>query len=91
MGSVVVAHGLQSPGSIVVVYWLGCPAACGILPDQGLNWCLALQGRFLTTGPPGNSNNLFLNGSRKESNEASFISSIVSAHNDWQYKFLNNH
>ena len=82
---------LQSPGSVAVVYWLSCPAACAILPDQGLNWRLALQGTFLTTGSPGNPNNLFLNGVRKESNAASFVSSIVSAHNDLQYKFLNNH
>ena len=35
--SVVVAHGLQSKGSVVVVLGLSCLAACGIFPDQGLN------------------------------------------------------
>ena len=37
--SVVVAHGLQSKGSVVVVLGLSCLAACGIFPDQGLNVC----------------------------------------------------
>ena len=31
--------GLQSAGSVVVVYGLSCSAACGIFPDQGLNPC----------------------------------------------------
>ena len=35
--SVVVAPGLQSTGSVVVVHGLGFSVACGILPDQGLN------------------------------------------------------
>ena len=39
MGSVVVAHGLQSTGSVAVAYGLSCSAACEILPDQGLNPC----------------------------------------------------
>ena len=35
--SVVVARGLQSAGPVVVAHGLHCPAACGNLPDQGLN------------------------------------------------------
>ena len=38
-GSVVVARGLQSTGSVVVVHRLSCSMACGIFPDQGLNPC----------------------------------------------------
>ena len=37
--SVVVAHGLQSTGSVVVTQELSCSAACGVFPDQGLNPC----------------------------------------------------
>ena len=37
--SVVVACGLQSTGSVVVAHGFSCSAACGILPDQGLNPC----------------------------------------------------
>ena len=37
--SVVVARGLQSTVSVVVVHGLSCSAACGILPDQGSNPC----------------------------------------------------
>ena len=40
MGSVMVAPGLWSTGSIVVVRWLSCSTACGIFPDQGSNPCL---------------------------------------------------
>ena len=36
-GSVVVARGLQSTGSVVVAHRLICSAACGIFPDQGSN------------------------------------------------------
>ena len=39
-GSVVVAHGLQSTGSVVVVHRLSCFAACGIFLDQGSSPCL---------------------------------------------------
>ena len=45
-------------GSVVAARGLICPAACGILvPDQGSNPRLspALEGRLLTTGPPGKS------------------------------------
>ena len=38
--SVVVAHGLQSTGSTVVVHRLTCSPACGIFPNQGSNQCL---------------------------------------------------
>ena len=37
--SVVVACGLQSAGSVVVVHRVNCSAACGIFLDQGLNPC----------------------------------------------------
>ena len=37
--SLVVACGLQSAGSVVVVHGLSCSAACGIFPDQGSNSC----------------------------------------------------
>ena len=36
MGSRVLAHRLQSTGS-VVPHWLSCPLAYGIFPDQGSN------------------------------------------------------
>ena len=39
MGSVVVARGLWSAGSVVVAHRLRCSAACGIFPDQGSNPC----------------------------------------------------
>ena len=42
-------------GSVVVALGLSCSVPYGILPDQGSNQCPpALQGRFLTTGPPEN-------------------------------------
>ena len=37
--SVVVARGLHSAGSVVVVHGLSCSAACGIFLDQGSNPC----------------------------------------------------
>ena len=39
MGSVVVAHGLQSAGSAAVAHGTSCSTACGIPPDQGPNLC----------------------------------------------------
>ena len=39
VASLVVAQGLWSTGSAVVAHELSCPAACGIHPDQGSNWC----------------------------------------------------
>ena len=39
-GSVVVAPGLWSTGSIAVAHRLNYSAACGIFPDQGSNPCL---------------------------------------------------
>ena len=39
VGSVVVACGLQSTGSVVVAHGLSCSVACGIFLDQGLNPC----------------------------------------------------
>ena len=40
VGSIVVARGLQSAGSVVMVHRLTCSRACGIFPDQGSNPCL---------------------------------------------------
>ena len=64
-GSVVVAcrlstsgtWALERTGSVVVACRLSCPVACGILvPLPGIEpMSPALQGRFLTTGPPGKS------------------------------------
>ena len=51
--SAVVAPGLQSTGSVVVVHGLRCPAACGILVPKLTS--PVLQDGFLTTGPPGKS------------------------------------
>ena len=50
---VFVAHGL----SLVVVHRLSCPMACGTLvPQPGMEpVSSALEGGFLTTGPPGKS------------------------------------
>ena len=42
---------LLNPGSVVTMDRLSCPAACGVLPDPGLNVSPVLAGRFLTTGP----------------------------------------
>ena len=39
VGSVVVARGLQSTGSVVVAHGRSCSVACGIFPDQGSNLC----------------------------------------------------
>ena len=39
VASLVVEHGLQGTGSVVVVYGLSCPVACGIFADQGSNPC----------------------------------------------------
>ena len=65
MGSFVAARGLLSScgmGSVVVARGLSCPAACGILvPRPGIDPAPpALEGRFLTTGPPGKSPSWFL-------------------------------
>ena len=37
--SVVETHRLQSTDSVVEVYTLNCPGACGIFSDQGSNQC----------------------------------------------------
>ena len=48
-----------SAGSVVMVHEHSCPAACGILQDQGSNLCpLHWGSRLLTTGPPGKSQQL---------------------------------
>ena len=49
------AQYLRQTGSLVAVLGLSCPAACGILvPRQGIEpMSPALEGGFLTTGPPG--------------------------------------
>ena len=48
---------LWPPCSAVAVHGLSCPAACGILvPRPGIEPASpALEGGFLTTGPPGKS------------------------------------
>ena len=65
VGSFLIAHGLSScgvqalehVGSVVVVCGLSCPVPCGILvPQQGIEPVSpALQGGFLSIGPPGKS------------------------------------
>ena len=57
VGSVVVAPGLQSRGSVVVVHGLSCSMACEILaPQSGIKPASrALEDGFLTIGPPGKS------------------------------------
>ena len=52
--SVFVAPRLQSTDSVVVAHGLSCSAACGILVrGPGIEpMSPALQGGFLTTGPP---------------------------------------
>ena len=70
VGTLVVAYGLSScgvwapqhVGSVVAACGLSCPAACGILvPRPGMEPVSpALEGRFLTTGPPGKSRAQFL-------------------------------
>ena len=48
------AQALKLSGSVDVAHRLGCPVVCGIFLYPGWNLCPpALQGRFLTTGPPG--------------------------------------
>ena len=37
--SVAVRAGVSRTGSIAVVFWLSCFAACGVFLDQGLNLC----------------------------------------------------
>ena len=57
----VVAHGLQSTGSTVVMHGLSCPKACGIFWDQGSNsWGFALAGGFFITELPGMTPGLIL-------------------------------
>ena len=50
---------LRHASSVVVVHGLSCPTACGILvPQPGIEpGSPALEGGFLTTGPPGKSPN----------------------------------
>ena len=53
-----VGSSLQCAGfSLVVAHGLSCPVACGILvPQPGIDpTSPALEGGFLTTGPPGKS------------------------------------
>ena len=52
-GLCIVARGL----SFAVAHRLSCSLACGILvPQRGIEFtCSALEGKFLTTGPPGKS------------------------------------
>ena len=74
VGSVLVAHRLQSAGSVVVSHGLSCSVACGIFLDQGsdlcslhwqaiLNHCAtgeAWEHEVLTCGPLGKSQHGFL-------------------------------
>ena len=58
--SVVVAPGLESPGSVVVAHGLSWLLACGIFPDQGSNLCLLYrQVDSLPLGHQGSPKNLF--------------------------------
>ena len=52
---------LHCSSEVVVAYGLSCPTACEILvPQLGIKpVSTALEGRFLTTGPPGKSHPLF--------------------------------
>ena len=47
VASLVARHGLQSTGSVAVVYGSSCLAACGIFPDQGLNSLVSCIGRWI--------------------------------------------
>ena len=60
LASLVVAHGLQSTGSIAVVHKLSCSTACGSFPDQRLNPCLLHWQADSTTEPPGEDPSLIL-------------------------------
>ena len=53
--SIVTAGALEHMGSVVVVQGLSCSAACGtLIPQPEIEpTCSVLQGKFLTTGPPG--------------------------------------
>ena len=69
-GSFIVMHGLskcgawalEHSGSLTAGHRLSCPEACGILvPQPGIQpTSPALQGRFLTSGPPVNSQEHFI-------------------------------
>ena len=52
---------LERAGSVVAAYGPSCPMACGILvPQLGIEpLSPALEGGFLTTGPPGKSPGFF--------------------------------
>ena len=39
VASLLQGTGSRHTGSVVVAHWLSCPAAYGIFPDQGSNWC----------------------------------------------------
>ena len=56
------SYGTEHVGSVAVVHRLSRPVACGTLvPQSGIKpMSPALEGRFLTTGPPGKSLFLFL-------------------------------
>ena len=54
-GSVAVARGLQSVGSVVVVHGLSCSTGCGIFPVGTEPVFPALAGGFLSAAPPGKS------------------------------------
>ena len=50
------AQGLEYLASVFVAHGLSCPTVCGDLPGPGIEPLFpALEGGFLTTGPPGKS------------------------------------
>ena len=60
VGSVTVAPGLWSTGSVVVAHGLSCSVAHGILPDQGSNPCsLHWQADSLPLSQQGSPNHSF--------------------------------
>ena len=55
-GPLLLCVGSRVSGSVIVVDGLSCSMARGIFQDQGSHFVSpALTGRFLTTGPPGES------------------------------------
>ena len=54
------ARAPEYAGSVVAAHRLSCPAACGILvPQPGIELASpALEGGFLSTGPPGKSHQI---------------------------------
>ena len=91
MGSVVVAHGLYSTSSVVVVHLLSCSTACGIFPDQGSNPC-PLHWRVDSQPlPPGKPRFLFLSWINWEYLEINrFHIQIQMSSVTWKIRWLHN-